>query len=54
MLTHVFITARSLTCCARTSPAKRRTTRPAIDYASLNLRKLSHVLRVVWETPVPL
>ena len=50
VLTHVFITARSLTCCARTSPAKRRTTRLAIGHASLNLRTLSRVLRVVWDS----
>ena len=54
VLTHVLITARSHTCCAITFPAKRRTTRLAIGYASLNLRTLSHVLRVVWETPAPL
>ena len=36
-----------------TSQAKRRTARLAIDNASLNLRTLSHVVRVVWETPAP-
>ena len=55
MLTHVFITARSLTCCARTSPAKRRTTRLRLaeppHALSRAARGLGDPSPTQWKTP---